>query len=404
MLVSMVSPQRLGERLAAARKRAKLTQARVAEALGLARTTMVAIEKGERRPTDAELIELAGILGIDIHDLLREVSIVAEASPWLRRSGASPNDAAISAAVERLRKLGARYVELERLHGLHRRKPPLESLETYRRTEPEPSMDPRVEGEDAARTVRGMLGLGDEPVTALDDRLEAEAGLRIFYLDDLPLSLCAVLMWSDLTGACVAINAAQGPERQRWSLAHELGHFLRDREAGDVLETTTRPNAAAEVFPEAFTKELLLPATGVHKRFAERCRIGKFTPVDIQAMARGFGVSFSAMTSRLEELRLLPRGTYDRLKQSSVRAEEPVRPYAVQARNPAEQRGKLPDLYVALAISAYEQALLSEGELAEHLETDVVTARFIYQNNNTIVLDDSMRIAVDLTGDDLRST
>jgi Zn-dependent peptidase ImmA (M78 family)/transcriptional regulator with XRE-family HTH domain len=400
----MVSPQRLGERLAAARKRAKLTQARVAATLGLARTTVVAIEKGERRASDAELIELAHILGIDLHDLLREVSIVAEASPRLRRTGASRDDAAITAAVERLRKLGARYVELERLHGLHRRKPPLESLETYRRVEPAPNEDPRVEGEDAARTVRGILGLGDEPAVALDDRLEAEAGLRIFYLDGLPPSLCAVLIWSELLGACVAINAAHAPERRLWSLVHELGHFLWDREVGDVLETTTRPRVASEVFPEAFTKEFLLPTVGVHKRFAERCRSGKFTPIDIQAMARAFGVSFSSMTSRLEELRLLPRGTYDRIKQSSLSAEEPVGYYETKARNPAEQRGKLPDLYVALAISAYDQALLSELELADHLETDVVTARFIYQSNNTIVLDDSMRIAVDLTGADLRST
>jgi Zn-dependent peptidase ImmA (M78 family)/transcriptional regulator with XRE-family HTH domain len=398
----MISSQRLGERLAAARKRAKLTQAHVAEGLGLARTTVVAIEKGERRPSNAELVALTEILGIGIHDLLREGSVVAEASPRLRRIGASRDDAAVTATVERLRKLGARYVELERLHGLQRRKAPLEALASYRLDEPGASPDARLEGEDAARTVRGMLGLGDEPAVALDDRLESEAGLRIFHLDGLPPSLCAVLVWSEVLGACVAINAAHPHERRRWSLAHELACFLRDREAGDVLETTARPASTSEAFSEAFTKEFLLPATGVHKRFAERCRAGKFTPVDIHAMARAFGVSFVAMTRRLEELRLLPRGTYDRIKQSSLSAEESMVRYDPTVRNPAEQRSKLPDMYVALAISAYDQALLSEMELAEHLETDVVTARFIYQSNNTIALDESMRIAVDLTGADLR--
>jgi hypothetical protein len=47
-------------------------------------------------------------------------------------------------------------------------------------------MDAKLEGEDAARTIRGMLGMGDEPAVELDDRFEAEAGLRIFYLDRLP--------------------------------------------------------------------------------------------------------------------------------------------------------------------------------------------------------------------------
>lgn len=205
-----------------------------------------------------------------------------------------------------------------------------------------PSPDPRLEGEDAARTVRGMLGLGDEPAVALDDRLEAEAGLRIFHLDGLPSSLCAVLLWSEELGACVALNASHSLERRRWSLAHELGHFLRDREAGDVLEATTRPAAAAE----AFAKEFLLPAAGVRKRFAERCRAGKFTPVDIRAMARAFGVSFGTMTLRLEELRLLPRNTYDKLEQSSLCAEETMVRYDPTARNhggrsSAEGRGKL---------------------------------------------------------------
>jgi Zn-dependent peptidase ImmA (M78 family)/transcriptional regulator with XRE-family HTH domain len=397
----MISPHRLGERLAAARKRAELTQAQVAEALGLSRTTVVAIEKGERRPSNTELIKLAEVVGIDLHDLLREVSIVAEASPRLPKLRSRDDDGAIAAAVERLRKLGARYVELERLHGLCRRKTPLEALETYRLDETVPSIDPRVEGEDAARTVRGMLGLGDEPALTLDYRLEAEAGLRIFYLDGLPPSLCAVLIWSDHIGACIAINAAHGPERQRWSLVHELGHFLRDREAGDVLETTTRIGLSAEQFPEAFAKEFLLPAAGVHKRFAERCRAGKFTPVDIYTMARAFGVSFSAMALRLEELRLLPRGTYDKLKNGGLRSE--AHPQRV-ARDPVEQRTRLPELYVALAISAYDQALLSESEFAKHLETDVVTARFIYQSGQTIALDESTRIAVDFTGADLRDT
>ena len=38
----MISSQQLGERLGDARKRAKLTQAQVAERLGFARTTLVA--------------------------------------------------------------------------------------------------------------------------------------------------------------------------------------------------------------------------------------------------------------------------------------------------------------------------------------------------------------------------
>lgn len=137
-----------------------------------------------------------------------------------------------------------------------------------------------------------MLGLGDEAAMALDERFETEAGLRIFYLDRLPPKLSAFLIWSDDIGACVAINRAHPAERQRWSLVHEAGHFLRDREAGDVLEEDDSLKHPGEIFPEAFAKEFLLPATGVQKRFAERCRAGKFTPIDLYSMARASASRF----------------------------------------------------------------------------------------------------------------
>lgn len=397
----MISSQQFGERLADARKRAKLTQAQLGERLGVARTTIVAIEKGERRPSNQELMRLAELVKVTVHDLLREGAVRALVSPRFRMGAADPTTAPIQEAVERLRVLGGRYVELERLHGLHRVRAPLESMETYRVDLGAPArLDPRLEGEDAARTVRGMLGLGDEPAVALDERFESEAGLRIFYLDRLPPRLAAFLIWSDELGACVAINRAHPAERQRWSLTHELGHFLRDRELGDVLEEGGSLQQPTELFPEAFAKEFLLPMAGVRKRFAERCRSGKFTPIDLYALARTFGVSFQAMALRLEELRLLPRGSYEKIVQSRLRLKD------LGLKESAPQRSLvrlgLPERYVALAVSAYDQELLSESELAEVLATDIPTARAVFQEHERISLDDGMQLRVDLSGADLR--
>ncbi len=265
-----------------------------------------------------------------------------------------------------------------------------------------PNIDPRLEGEDAARTVRAMLGLGDEPAMNIDERFESEAGLRIFYLDHLPAKLAAFLIWTDEIGACVAINRAHPVERQRWSLAHEVGHFLRDREGGDVLKQDDPLTQPGEIFPEAFAKEFLLPRTGVQKRFSERCRAGKFTPIDLYALARTFGVSFQAMALRLEELRLLPRGSYDKIVQSGLRPQGLGKREEVPSARRAPRLG-LPDRYVALAVSAYDEALLSETEFAEVLATDVATARAVHQQTHQIQLDDGTRLAVSFTGADLRT-
>jgi len=397
----VISSQQLGERLADARKRARLTQAQVAERLSVARTTLVAIEKGERRPSNSELLALSEILSVSVNDLLREGYVRAEVSPRFRMLGADKGSPEIGDAVERLRTLGARYVALERVHGLRRMRAPLEALQTYR-VEPEApeGLDAELLGEDAARTVRGMLGLGDEPVAALHVRLESEAGFRIFCLEQLPQKLSAFLIWSDELGACVGVNAAHPPERQRWSLAHELGHFLRDREAGDVLDVGASMKAPSEVFPESFTREFLMPSAGVRKRFTEHCRSGKFTPVDLAGLARGFEVSFQAMALRLEELRLLPRGTYEKIRQNKLSPRELAKTHIAPLGSAL--RG-FPERYIDLAVSAYEQELLSESEFAEYLDTDVASARDIYLSRQQIPVEDGMQLSVDFSGADLRS-
>ncbi|HKY36951.1 MAG TPA: XRE family transcriptional regulator [Polyangiaceae bacterium] len=400
----MISSQQLGERLADARKRAKLTQAQVAERLGIARTTLVAIEKGERRPSNAELVKLSQELSASVHDLLREGFIRTELSPRFRMSSTQAESTAVASAVERLRMFGTRYVELEQLHSLRRPRAPLETLQTYRLDpDAKSDLDPKLEGEDAARAVRGLLGIGDEPALMLDERFETEAGFRIFYLDHIPAKVSAFLVWSDDLGACVAINRAHPAERQRWSLVHELGHFLRDRETGDVLDEDESLKLPSELFPEAFAKEFLLPASGVQKRFAERCRAGKFTPLDLFALSRAFGVSFQAMALRLEELRLLPRGSYDKIVRSRLRAHDLGKHELPPARALAISLG-LPERYLALAVSAYDQEHFSESEFAECLGTDIATARAVYQSRNEISLDDGTRLPLDFSGMDLRAS
>jgi Zn-dependent peptidase ImmA (M78 family)/DNA-binding XRE family transcriptional regulator len=399
----VISSQQLGERLADARKRAKRTQAEVADSVGIARTTLVAIEKGERRPSNVELLRLGKVLQTSVHDLLRETLIRTEISPRFRVGfGIDKKASPVFDAVERLRSFGARYAELEKLHGVRRVPARLETLRTYR-VEPDAQsfLDDRLAGEDAARAVRNMLGLGDEPALHLDDRFEIEAGLRIFYLDRLPAKLAAFLLWSDEIGACVAINADHPAEKQRWSLVHETGHLLRDLEAGDVLDDSQPLRRSEEVFPESFATEFLMPTVGVQKRFAEKCRAGKFTAVDLYSLARHFEVSFQAMTLRLEELRLLPRGSYEKITRSQIRPKDLARHEVIP--RPSALRRQLPVRYVALAVSAYDQELLSEGELAEYLDTDIAEARRIFQEQRKLLLDDGSQLPVDYTAGDLRT-
>ena len=397
----MISSQQLGERIVDARKRLKRTQAQVANELGVARTTLVAMEKGERRPSNTELVRLSGILGVEVNELLRKSAVRAEISPRFR--GGHAGDPLVAGAVERLLTLATWYVELEQMLGLERRRAPLESLDTYR-VQGRP-LSPSVvaaEGEEAAVAVRALLGMGDAPAHGLDQSLESEAGLRIFYLGDLPTKLAAFLIWTDQIGGCVAINRTHPAVRQRWSLVHEFGHFLRDRELGDVLDTQD-PRGPHEVFPESFTKEFLMPTTGVRKRFAERCRSGRFTPIDLYGLAQTFGVSFQAMAWRLEELELLPKGTYEKIRDSKLRPRELSQHDTQSPHVESREELGLPERYVALAISAFDQGLLSELEFARYLEQDVTDARDTYARKASFNIDDHLELPADYSESDLRA-
>lgn len=398
----MISSQKLGERIGSARKKANLVQADLASKLGVARTTLVAMEKGERRPSNTQLIRLAGLLSISVHDLLREHAVTGDVSPRFRMTAPTADAAEADTAVARLKALGAKYAEVEQLLGTSRIPAPLESVEAYRLDRAGAGWTSgsgnamRLLGQDAARTVRNALDLGDGPALELDRQLELQAGLRIFHLS-MPNAIAAMLIWSDELGACVAINRGHPLERRRWSLAHETAHFLRDREAGDVLPLQQQRRAdPAEVFAESFAREFLMPSGAIARRFSEHVRAsGRFTIADILWMAHLYQVSFQAMTLRLEDLGLLPSGTYEGLAEKKFRPSEASESLGLRA-SALERPAELPDRFVTLAIQAYEKELISESEFATYLDVDRITARHIFLNRRQSPVEDGMMVELDL--------
>lgn len=379
----MPSASQIGERLTQARKLRQLTQVEVAEKIGVARTTLIAIEKGERPPTNAELLKLTATLSVTLNDILREHAVVADAAPRFRGPARRDASAETERASQELVELGRLYVELERIHGIARPAAPLEGVASYRSDRVRPGMNMWLLGGDAASFLRRQLGYGDGPALEIEPRFELEAGLRMFKMA-LPPKLAGMMIWSDEIGACVAVNRHHPREKQRWSIMHEVGHFLRDRELGDVLPAlcVRTPSDPSEQFCEGLAKEFMLPSYGVRRRFTEhlRDRAAHFSTADLLAMANYFGVSFQAMTLRLEELELLPEGTYEKFQSRGFQPKvfRGVKPEAC-----SQPEDWLPSRYVRLALEAYEKEEISESELARFLRCDRITARDIYLRRRT---------------------
>jgi transcriptional regulator with XRE-family HTH domain len=221
-------PAALGARLREARTARGWTQEQAADALGVARTTMVAIEKGERRLKPDELIRLAKLYGRKLSTLLRPGAPVEDFSVQLRRAlpPEAPIDADLLPHIHQLERLCDDYLELERVLGapLPRRDPPAYSIEGF---------DPEQLAEDVAIAERHRLGLGDAPVLNLRAVLEGDVGLRIFNLD-LPSKVAGMFAFTEEHGGALGINRNHPAERRRHSMAHEYGHSLTDRYRSEI--------------------------------------------------------------------------------------------------------------------------------------------------------------------------
>ena len=372
-LLNSLDQRQLGERLKNARKARGLTQEAVATKLDILRTTLVAIEKGERRVTPGELIEMAKMYGRPVSEFVSKRANKEPFVPQFRLPSGHESVAEnelIAAAME-LESLARDYVELEEINDSIRQPnfPPIYALDV-------PGVTPDQRGEEVAAEERTRLGLGDGPVADLRALLEAAVGVRIFYLD-LPAKVGGIFACNDELGACMAINRKHPPTRGNWSLAHECGHFLTTRYLADVSFTHDHwGKLAAERFADSFARNFLMPRTGVTRRLSEMAKAhGKGATIgDVMSLAHLYGVSAEAMFRRLEELKRLAFGTWDKLvEKHGFKPEQARGALGLQV---GPRPPMLPLRYRVLAQCAFDyRERLTEGQLSRKLRTDRVSAR-----------------------------
>jgi Zn-dependent peptidase ImmA (M78 family)/transcriptional regulator with XRE-family HTH domain len=369
-VLRQLDTRELGKRLQESRKARGLTQQDAAIHLGITRTTITAIEKGERRIQPLELTQLASYYGRSVGEFLRHGEPVEAFAVQLRAT--LPRGAAVETEIAapswEFQRLCEDYLELERLCGapLPRRYPPQYRIER---------VGPEAAADDVASAERNRLGLGDGPILHLRELLENDVGLRIFYMS-LPSRIAAMFAYTESLGGCIAVNRNHPEERRRMSLSHDYAHFLTRRylpEISYVGRYHRQPEQ--ERFADAFALSFLMPASGLTRRFHElrRSRDGRVTPADLCTLAHLYYVSVEALALRLEDLRLVPLGTWERLKQAGFRVREAQALRQLPALPSSDQT--LPLRYLYLAAEAYERGDLSEGQLARVLGVDRLEAR-----------------------------
>jgi hypothetical protein len=124
-----------------------------------------------------------------------------------------------------------------------------------------------------------------------------------------------------------------------------------------------------------------MPADGVSRRVNEvkAAKQGNFTYADICTFAYYYGVSVEAFTRRLEDLKLVGGGAWERLKESGFRVNEARALLGIAGPHVVDDL--LPPRYRFLALTGYRDGQLTEGQLSRFLRVDRMEARRIVQES-----------------------
>ncbi|MDF5733698.1 MAG: helix-turn-helix transcriptional regulator, partial [Rhizonema sp. PD38] len=116
-ILDKIDLRTLGELLQQARKKCGITQTDAAKIIDAARTTMVAIEKGERRLKPTELIKLARAYGRSVSDFVRPQPVVEPLEVQFRAvyESSEKQKVEIEPFILQLGELCQNYLELEKI-------------------------------------------------------------------------------------------------------------------------------------------------------------------------------------------------------------------------------------------------------------------------------------------------
>lgn len=162
----------------------------------------------------------------------------------------------------------------------------------------------------AARELRKQLYKGSRKTDI--KKVAKHLGVRVIE-QALPDDTSGVLV-VDKGVPTVIVNASEGPYRQKFTIAHELGHFYMHKPTGIHVdkksawayrnESSKLGTDMIEVEANQFAAEILMPEE-VIGGYQKKHKITDFDDSMIEGLAKYLGVSFTAMTIRLTSLRLL---------------------------------------------------------------------------------------------------
>lgn len=303
-------------------------------------------ERNEMMPSSKVLLALATALAVSPQFLLSEQQVQLEAIDFrhVPASGAREErsiDATVLDAAER-------YLELESLFP--------DTMHSWVRPAASEFRLDEVEGaEGAAEKLRRLWKLGIDPIDSMVELLENH-GVKVIVLplpEEVSGSKAFARYPSGEPVALIVVNQKDNGERQRFTLAHELGHLVLDWPKADHKQQ----ERAADRFAGAFlmAKDMVEAVIGRSRK--------AITYGELVAIKRVFKVSLAAVVVRLKQLGIIPKVVYGQLWGTLVKlgmtGRGAAEPFAIPPEVPARA--------VRIALRAVAESAISESKAAELL-------------------------------------
>ena len=280
----------IGERIKRARKSAGFNQRELAGRANVSAMAISKYERDENTPSSGVLIALSRALGVRTEYFFRQVDVQLGKVEYREHEKLPAKEEAkvLADVVEQVE----RWIELEEFIPTAW-SIPFELPEDLPR-----NIETLDEIESICSSLRKMWNLGLNPVPDLIDTLESK-GVKVFvtrYDEHKKFNGLS----TTVNGSPVVVVGKHWPgDRQRFTLAHELGHqVLKDRLAKNL---EPKEEAACDRFAGAFLapEAMVRQALGEHRTWLE--------PQELKFLKDEYGLSMGAWIHRAFDLGIITR-------------------------------------------------------------------------------------------------
>lgn len=166
--------------------------------------------------------------------------------------------------------------------------------------------------ERKAERLARELGLSSVPIAV--ERIAQKLGLSI-QEEDFGDEISGLLVLREGTGT-IGVNSGHALVRRRFTIAHEIGHFLLHATEGQLFidhkksavflrdSNSSTGERRQEVEANAFAAALLMPRSSLNELLVSQ-EVGVIDDESLASMAETLGVSVQALSLRLGRLGLL---------------------------------------------------------------------------------------------------